>query len=52
VAHSRDHKGVGIAHEIVSPKKPASTFPDDGAILLGKTKPNKLVYKKTRGIFN
>ena len=37
VAYSRDHEGVGVAHEIVSPKKPASIFPDDGAVLLGKT---------------
>jgi len=39
VAHSRDHEGVGVAHEIASPKKPASTFRDNGVVLLGKTKP-------------
>ena len=25
----RDHKGVGVAHEKASPKKPASSFPDN-----------------------
>ena len=36
VVYSRDHKGVGMAHEIKSPKKTASVFPDDDeAVLVG-----------------
>ena len=36
VLYSRDHKGVGVAHEIVSPKKTASISPDnDEAVLIG-----------------
>ena len=29
VVYSRDHKGVGVAHEITLPKKTASIFPDN-----------------------
>jgi len=29
VIHSRDNKAVAITHEISSPKKLASNFPDD-----------------------
>ena len=33
--YSRDHKGVGMAHEIISPKKTASISPnDDQAVLV------------------
>jgi len=54
VVHSRDDE-VGVAHES---QKPASIFPDDdGAVLLGKTKPKKLsdqpkmLSKSCHGIF-
>ena len=47
-----NHKGVGMAHEITSPKKPASIFPDDDeAYWLGKTKP-KQAFRLTRNTFN
>ena len=31
---SRDHKGVGVAHKITSPKKPASIFSDNDEVVL------------------
>jgi len=35
VAHSRDDKEVGMAHEVKITQKPASIFPDnDGAVLV------------------
>ena len=34
VPYSRDHKGVGVAHKIISPKKTASIFPDDHEAVL------------------
>ena len=48
VQYSRDHKGVGVAHEITSPKKPAIS-PDDNEA--GKTKP-KQAFRSIRNAFS
>ena len=34
VLYSRDHKGVGLAYEIISPKKTALISPDDDEAVL------------------
>ena len=36
VLYSRDHKGVGMAHEITSPKNQPQFFPDNNEVVLVK----------------
>jgi len=48
VVHSRDDEGIGMAHKIVSSKKPAQTM--TGQHWLGKTKPKK-VFRLTQNAF-
>ena len=53
VPYSRDHKGVGVAHKIILPKKQPQFSPDDDEAVLvrGKTKP-KQAFRSTRNAFN
>ena len=51
VLHSRDHKGVGVAHKITSPKnQPQFSQMTMKQYWLGKTKP-KQVLRSTRNAF-
>ena len=52
VLYSRDHKGVGVAHEITSLKKqPQFTLTMTRQYWLGKTKP-KQAFRSIRNVFN
>ena len=52
VLYSRDHKGVGMAHKIISPKRqPQFPLTTMRQYWLGKTKP-KQVLRLTRNAFN
>ena len=52
VLYSRDHKGVGVAHEITPPKnQPQSSLMMMRQYWLGKTKP-KQAFRSTRNAFN
>ena len=53
VVYSRDNKGVGMAHEIISPKKKQPQFPlmMIRQYWLGETKP-KEAFRPTRNAFN
>ena len=52
VLYSRDHAGVGVAFDRISPSKPASILPfDDMAVMVGKTKP-KQIFRLTQNAFN
>ena len=52
VLYSRDHKGVDIAHEIISPEnQPQFSQTMMKQYWLGKTKPKK-TFRSTRNAFN
>jgi len=51
VVHSRDNKGVGVAHKIIPPKnQPQFSQTMMGQYWLGKTKP-KQAFRATRNAF-
>ena len=52
VVYSRDHKGVGVAHEIISPKnQPQFPLMTTRQYWLGEAKP-KQAFRSTRNAFN
>ena len=52
VVYSKDHKGVGVAHEIVSPKKqPQFPLTTIRKYWLSETKP-KQAFRSTQNAFN
>ena len=52
VLYSRDHKGVGVAHRIISPKnQPQFSLMTMRQYWLGKTNP-KQVFRSTRNALN
>ena len=51
VLYSRDHKGVGVAHKIISPENQPQFSQTTEQYWLGKTKPKK-AFRSTRNAFN